>query len=90
MVLYTRPGCCLCDLMKAELERARTRREWRLVEVNIEGDPELLERHGESIPVLEIAGRAAFKGRMSAAEFERKFERRAAEWDLSRASEARR
>lgn len=77
--LYTRADCPLCDALKAELARARVHPPFRLVEVDIQGDPELVARHGDSIPVLEIAGRAAFKGRLTAAEFERRYARRVAE-----------
>jgi glutaredoxin len=77
--LYTRADCPLCDTMKAELARARVRPPFRLVEIDVERDPELLARHGTSIPVLEIGGRPAFKGRLTAAEFERKYARRVVE-----------
>ncbi len=79
LVFYTRPGCGLCEEMKAELERARTARPFHLREVDISGDPELEAAHGRSIPVLEILGRAAFKGRLTAADFERVFARRLTE-----------
>lgn len=81
MVLYTAPGCGLCEELKAELTRARVSRRYELREVNVRTDPALEARHGRSIPVLEIAGRVAFKGRLSAEEFQRKFERLAAEWE---------
>ena len=74
-MLYSRPDCQLCEEMKAKLERAKTSRPIHLREVNIAGDSELEERYGLSIPVLEIAGRVAFKGRMTTSEFERKFDR---------------
>lgn len=74
--LYTRPDCPLCDEMKAELGRARTSRPFELEEVDIRGDAALEARHGLSIPVLEIGGRPAFKGHLTAREFERRFERR--------------
>jgi len=77
--LYTKPGCHLCDEMKREIARARCTVPVELVEVNIERDPELAERHGRSIPVLEIAGRVAFKGRLEAAELEKKLARRLSE-----------
>ena len=79
LVLYTRRDCPLCDAMKAELARARVHPPFRLREVDIELDAELLERHGRSIPVLEIDGRPAFKGRLTRAEFEQRYARRAAE-----------
>jgi hypothetical protein len=81
LVLYTKAGCCLCDEMKRELARSRTARPWRLEERDIERDPALFERFGRSIPVLEIGGRVAFKGRLTRGEFERKFARLAAEWE---------
>jgi glutaredoxin len=77
--LYTKADCPLCDAMKAELARARVEPRPELELVDIERDPELRARYGLSVPVLEIGGRAAFKGRLTAAEFERKYARRAAE-----------
>ena len=77
--LYTKRSCPLCDEMKRELARVRVRPPFELVEIDVEHDAELLARHGQSVPVLEIAGRPAFKGRLSAAEFERKYARRVAE-----------
>ena len=84
LTLYTRADCPLCDELKRELERARVDRPWTLTEVDIETDPALTEAHGSSIPVLEIGGRTAFKGRMTAAEFERKFARLARAWAEAR------
>lgn len=74
-MLYTKRDCPLCDEMKRELARARARFPLELEEVDIERDPELLRRHGRSIPVLEIAGRVAFKGRLQAADLERRLAR---------------
>lgn len=87
--LYTKAGCPLCVEMKAALARARVEQPFRLVEIDIERDPELLARYGTSIPVLEIAGRAAFKGRLTVAEFERRYGRRVAELASERAPGAR-
>ena len=62
--------------MKEQLSAARTSRPFVLAEVDVDTDETLAERFGRSVPVLEIAGRVAFKGRLETAEFERKFERR--------------
>jgi hypothetical protein len=86
--LYSRPGCHLCDVMKAELGRARLSRRYELEEVDIDRDDDLRRRFGHSIPVLEIGGRVAFKGRLTASELERKFERLAGEWDAARRSDS--
>ena len=75
VVLYTRPGCHLCDDMKDALRGVRVRPRFQLEEVNIESDASLLERFERSIPVLEIAGRVAFKGRLTPDEFRRKYAR---------------
>ena len=74
VVLYTKAGCCLCDEMKAELACADLADRYELTEVDIETDPALVERFGRSIPVLEIEGRVAFKGRLTSADFARKLD----------------
>jgi thioredoxin-like negative regulator of GroEL len=75
LVLYTRAGCHLCEEMLGEIGRARLPGRVALREVDVDSDPELAERYGRSIPVLELAGRPAFKGRLTAAELRRKVER---------------
>ena len=52
---------------------------YELRELDIEQDPALRARVGLSIPVLAIGGRVAFKGRMDARDFEKKFARRVRE-----------
>jgi glutathione S-transferase len=84
MVLYTRPGCHLCDVMKAEIAAAGLQTPYELAEVDIEQDRELLRLHGRSIPVLEIGGEQAFEGRLERGELREVFERRAAEWRRGR------
>lgn len=79
LVLFTRADCHLCDEMKAEITRAGIGRSCTLTEVDIDRDPALVEKYGRSVPVLEIAGRAAFKGRCTAEEIARKVERALAE-----------
>ena len=81
LTLYTRAGCHLCELMRAELERDLAGRAWTLEEVDIDADPELEQRYGRSIPVLHIGGRLAFKGRIGPGELKPKFARLAREWD---------
>ncbi len=85
IVLYTRRGCHLCELMKAEIERSSRRGEYQLSEVDIDSDAQLVQRWGHSIPVLEIGGQIAFKSKLTPADFERKFERLAEEWRHARA-----
>jgi glutaredoxin len=75
VILYTRPGCHLCEEAKAEMLAAGCSDEYTLEEVNIEADAELLERYGLEIPVVVINGVKAFKYRLTAAEFKRKLRR---------------
>jgi glutaredoxin len=72
VTLYTRPGCCLCDKAKAEMQRAGCEGEYELKEVNIETDPALEARYGTLIPVILINGEEAFRYRLTAAEFKRR------------------
>ena len=84
IVLYTRDGCTLCDKMKLEILRSGLAGRYAMREVDIAADPELTAMYGRSIPVLEIGGKVAFKGRMSAQDFIRKFERLAHDWHAQR------
>ncbi len=70
IILYTKPGCHLCEEMKAELAKAAASIPFSLTEINIEEDEILLAKYGTDIPVLAIEGVEAFKHRVSAAEFE--------------------
>jgi len=61
VVLYTRPGCHLCDDARAMLGRASATVAFDLVERDIEDDDALLRRYLERIPVIEIDGEEAFE-----------------------------
>jgi glutaredoxin len=71
VVLYTRPGCCLCDDARRVLERVRDRHPFALTERDIEQDDALLRRYLERIPVVEIDGHEAFELAVDEAELER-------------------
>ncbi|MDT5060352.1 MAG: hypothetical protein QOH63_811 [Acidobacteriota bacterium] len=75
VILYTRPGCHLCEEAKGEMLAAGCSDEYSLEEVNIETDPALIELYGWEIPVIHINGNKAFKYRLTAAEFKRKLRR---------------
>jgi glutaredoxin len=61
VVLYSRPGCCLCDEARAVLERVRASHPFVLQERNIEEDDQLLRAYLERIPVVSIDGAEAFE-----------------------------
>jgi len=69
VVLYTKPGCGLCEEMKDAMQRADVEDLYTLQEVDIEKDAELYARYRYEIPVLCINGVEAFRHRMNADEF---------------------
>ncbi len=70
-MLFTRPGCCLCDEARQVLERVRQRHPFALTERDIEQDDELLRRYLERIPVVAIDGLEAFELFVDEPELER-------------------
>jgi len=73
--IYSKRDCCLCDQAKAVLDRVRAEVPFELVEVDIEGDAELMERYRTEIPVVFVGGRKAFKYRVDEAELRRRLAR---------------
>ena len=57
VVLYSRPGCHLCEEARAMLQRAGAAFEER----DIETDDALFKRYLERIPVIAIDGEEAFE-----------------------------
>ena len=67
LTIYSRPGCHLCDELKAVVTRA-TRTAGVAVaidEVDISTDPALEAQYGLEIPVLLVDGRKAAKYRVT-------------------------
>jgi glutaredoxin len=56
VVLYSRPGCHLCDRARDALEALRASSPFDLRDVNIESDPGLERRFMLEIPVIEVDG----------------------------------
>lgn len=67
LTLYSRPGCHLCDEMKAVVGRVVRSAPTRVMfsEVDISTDPELERQYGLEIPVLTVDGRKAAKYRIA-------------------------
>jgi glutaredoxin len=74
VILYTRQGCHLCDVVKESLTRLARGGGFVWREVDIDTDPELRRRFNEEVPVVFLDGRKAFKYRMDEAEFLRKLQ----------------
>lgn len=64
LVLYTRPGCHLCDVAHELLARYQ---DWlpTVVEVNIDESAELREKFDTCVPVVECDGKVRFRGQIS-------------------------
>ena len=60
IVLYTRLGCHLCDDAKAMLESYSLTVE----SVDIDRNPQLVERYDQCVPVVFVDGRERFRGRI--------------------------
>ena len=69
VVLYTRPGCRLCQEMKEVMSSSGCTELYSLEEVDIESEAELFASYQFEIPVLFINGVEAFRHRLRADEF---------------------
>jgi glutaredoxin len=69
VIIYSRPGCHLCDEAKAAIQSAGCNDLFTLEEVNIESDDELLRKYKHDIPVITIDGVESFIHRVDAEEF---------------------
>ena len=63
VVLYTRPGCHLCDEVRQQLDALGSELAFSVDEVNIESEPALRVRYGHDVPVVTVEGREAFRHR---------------------------
>ena len=68
VIIYSRPACHLCDEAKAAIEGAGCREEFVFEEINIESDPELLDKYKYDIPVISIDGVESFMHRINPTE----------------------
>jgi hypothetical protein len=71
LTIYSRPGCHLCDEMKAVVDLVARSVPFTIDNIDISNDPRLEARYGLEIPVLLINGRKAAKYRVTADELRR-------------------
>jgi glutaredoxin len=69
VIIYSRPGCHLCDDAKAAILSAGCSDQFVLQEINIESDEELLSKYRYDIPVITINGAETFIHRVDPKEF---------------------
>ena len=67
-----RQDCDLCDEMLAELKSLGTRLQLPPISVvDVDGDPELVRRHGLNVPVLLLDGSVVCRHRLDVEELRR-------------------
>ena len=75
VVIYSRPGCHLCDEAKAAILSAGCSDQFVLEEIDIESDEELLRKYKYDIPVIAINGVESFIHRLDPGEFKTRIKR---------------
>ena len=71
VTIYSRPGCHLCDEMKAVVTRVAQSIPLEIREIDISTGPALEANYGFEIPVLIVAGKRAAKHRIGEEELAR-------------------
>ena len=71
VIVYSRPGCHLCDEAKLAIAQSGLRDRFTFEEVNIESDHALLTKYKYEIPVVMLDGAEIFRHRVNTEEFNR-------------------
>jgi len=71
VLLYSRPGCHLCDEARAVILAERERTGFAFEEVDVESDDALELEYGIRIPVVLVDGEEAFEIAVDRAAFSR-------------------
>ena len=74
VVLYGKPGCCLCDEAREAVATVRASHPFDLDEVDVSTDPDLHHRYGERIPVVVVDGEELLEGHVDAGELARRLQ----------------
>lgn len=72
VVVYSRKGCHLCEVVKESLSKLQRRGGFSWREIDVDMDVDLRRQFNDEVPVVFIDGRKAFKYRMDEREFLRK------------------
>jgi len=52
LTFYFRDGCHLCEDMWQQLDELRRERQFKVHQVDVDGDPGLVDKYGPLVPVL--------------------------------------
>jgi glutaredoxin len=69
VIVYSRPGCHLCEEAKDAIKLAGCDESFELEEINIQTSRELLLKYQFDIPVIMIDGEEAFRHRVDSKKF---------------------
>lgn len=72
VVVYSRKGCHLCEVVKESLSKLSRRGGFTWREIDVDTNVDLRREFNDEVPVVFIDGRKAFKYRMDEQEFLRK------------------
>ncbi|HTR26420.1 MAG TPA: glutaredoxin family protein [Terriglobales bacterium] len=72
VILYSRKGCHLCEIVKESLVKLQKRANFNWREIDVDSDTELRRLYNDEVPVVFVNGRKAFKYRLDEQEFLRK------------------
>lgn len=72
VVVYSRKGCHLCEVVKESLNKLSRRGGFTWQDIDVDTDAGLRRRFNDEVPVVFIDGRKAFKYHMDEREFLRK------------------
>ena len=72
VVIYSRKGCHLCEIVKETLSKLQRRGGFQWREIDVDTDDDLRRQFTDEVPVIFIDGRKAFKYRMDEKEFLRR------------------
>jgi len=72
VILYSRKGCHLCEIVKESLAKLERHGGFLWREIDVDSDPEIRRLYTDEVPVVFINGRKAFKYHMNEQDFLRK------------------
>ena len=74
VIVYSRKGCHLCEIVKETLSKLERRGSFTWREVDVDSDEQLRRQFSDEVPVVFIDGKKAFKYRMAERDFLRMLE----------------
>ena len=75
VVLYSRKGCHLCEIVKESLSKLARQTQFTWQEIDVDSNEALRRQFNDEVPVVFIDGKKAFKYRMNEQDFLRKLAR---------------